>query len=139
MFSPPARRISTMVAAVVAVSFGLLTIWSGGSVLLGNEAAVRAAGDYVAFVVWFNTLAGFAYVAAGIGLWVRRPWSVALAVAIAATSLAVLAALLGYIALGGPYELRTLIAMILRTAIWAAISAVAYQHVCKGRDQALTH
>lgn len=139
MFSFSARRNWTLVAAVVAVSVGLVTIGSGGSVLLGNEEVVRAAGDYVAFVVWFNALAGFAYVAAGIGLWLRRPWAVGLALAIAALSLVVLAALLAHIALGGPYELRTLIAMMVRTAMWAAIAAVAYLLIWNGRDQALSY
>ena len=36
------------------------------------------------FVVWFNFLAGFAYIAAGVGLWVRRRWAVVLAAALAA-------------------------------------------------------
>lgn len=52
-------------AAAFAVGFGLLTIKSGGSVLLGGETA-RSAGNYVPFVVWFNFIAAFAYVAAGI-------------------------------------------------------------------------
>jgi Na+-driven multidrug efflux pump len=66
MFSYGTPRTWTLIAAIIAVFFGLLTIKEGGSVLLGNEQAVSAAGDYVPFVLWFNTAAGFAYVAAGV-------------------------------------------------------------------------
>jgi len=52
-------------AAVVAVAFGLLTIKEGGTILFGDEAARAAAGNYVPFVLWFNFMAGFAYVIAG--------------------------------------------------------------------------
>ena len=56
------------VAALVALVFGALTVTSGGKVLFGSEATRAAAGAYVPFVLWFNFLAGFAYVAAGVGL-----------------------------------------------------------------------
>lgn len=51
-------------AALLAVGFGLLTLWSGGNVLFGGEDARAAAGNYVPFVVVFNFAAGFAYVLA---------------------------------------------------------------------------
>ncbi|MFA5627220.1 MAG: hypothetical protein WC965_07075 [Thiohalomonadaceae bacterium] len=69
--------------SLVAIAFGLLTIKEGGLVLIGNEAARTAAGNYVPFVLWFNFLAGFAYVIAGIGLWMRQRWAVWLAISIA--------------------------------------------------------
>ena len=71
-------------AAVVAVVFGVATIRAGGSVLFGDGA--QAAGNVVGFVLWFNFLAGFAYVAAGAGLWLRRRWSAQLALTIAAAT-----------------------------------------------------
>jgi hypothetical protein len=77
-------RVWLILAAVIAVVFGLLTIRSGGAVLFGETTARDAAGTYVPFVVWFNFFAGFAYVVAGIGLWLRRRWAAALAVALAA-------------------------------------------------------
>lgn len=112
-------------AAVVAILFGLATIWQGGRVLLGGEDAVSAAGDYVSFVVWFNTAAGFAYVAAGAGLWFPFRGAVVLAWVIAGTTLAVFAALGVHIALGGAYEARTVAAMALRSGFWLATAFIA--------------
>ncbi|MFA7320575.1 MAG: hypothetical protein WC000_03825, partial [Dokdonella sp.] len=60
--------------SVIAIIFGLLTIKEGGTVLFGGEAARSAAGKYVPFVLWFNFLAGFAYVLAGTGMWWRQRW-----------------------------------------------------------------
>lgn len=58
--------------AVTAVIFGVLTVFSGGRALFGGEEAARAAGAIVSFVLWFNFVAGFAYVASGLGLWRRN-------------------------------------------------------------------
>ncbi len=54
--------------AVVAVLFGLLTVSSGGRTLFSGEAAHLAAGAIVPLLLWFNFVAGFAYVAWVLGL-----------------------------------------------------------------------
>ena len=123
-------------ASIVAVLFGLLTIREGGAVLFWSEAARRAAGQYVPFVVWFNFLAGFAYVIAGFGLWFRQRWAAGLAFAVAAATIAVFAAFGIHIALDGGYEPRTVVAMSLRSAVWIAIAAVAYRFVWRPRGRA---
>lgn len=113
-------------AAVVGVLFGLLTIASGGRALFGGEAERQAVGAYVPFVLWFNFVAGFAYVLAGGGLWLRRRWSVQLA-ALVALATALVFAVFGIHALsGGSYESRTVAAMTLRTGVWTAIAWVGW-------------
>ena len=109
----------------VAISFGLLTIRAGGTVLFGSAAARSAAGHYVPFVLWFNFLAGFAYVIAGVGLWLERRWAAWLALVIAVATALVFAAFGVHVLAGGDYELRTVAAMSLRTLVWAAIAGVA--------------
>ncbi len=110
--------------SIVAVLFGLMTIKEGGAVLLGNEAAVAAAGNYVPFVLWFNFVSGFFYIAAGVGLWLQQRWAVWLAVAIAA-AIALTFSVLGFhINSGGAYEYRTVIAMSMRTVVWFVIAGV---------------
>ncbi len=114
-----------LVAAVVAVLFGILTVVSGGRALFGGEAARAAVGNAVAFVLWFNFLGGFAYVLAGVGLFLWRRWAALLSAAIALATLLVFAALGWHIASGGAFEMRTLVAMVLRSGIWIAIAIPA--------------
>lgn len=114
--------------ALVAVLFGLLTLRSGGAVLFEVQAR-QAAGNYVSFVVWFNFLAGFAYVIAGVGLWLRQRWAVWLSFLIAGVTLLTFAIFGVYVLMGGNYELRTVAAMSLRTVVWFIISGVAYRHL----------
>ena len=112
-------------AALVAAVFGAVTIREGGSVLFGDGA--RTAGHVVGFVLWFNFLAGFAYVAAGIGLWYRTRWSVWLASALALGTVVIFGAFGIHVATGGAYEVRTVWAMTLRSVIWILIALLAYR------------
>lgn len=113
--------------SLVAVGFGLLTIKEGGMILFGGEAAHTAAGNYVPFVLWFNFVAGFAYVVAGVGLWLQQRWAVWLAVAIAAATVLTFAAFGVHVYSGGAYEQRTVIAMSLRSLVWVTIAAIAWR------------
>lgn len=110
--------------AVVAFVFGIATVRAGGSVLFGDGAA--AAGNFFPFVVWFNFLAGFFYVAAAPGLWRGAPWAAWLAGALAILTVLVFAAFGGYVAMGAPYEPRTVAAMSARTLLWLTIAALAW-------------
>lgn len=115
------------IAAVIALAFGALTVFSGGTALFGGPEARAAVGDAVLFVLWFNFLAGFAYIAAGIGLWLRRPWSASLALLIALATLAVFAAFGLHVVTGGAFEPRTVGAMTLRSLVWLAIAGLAWR------------
>lgn len=119
------RPLPLTIAALVALVFGVLTLASGGRALFGGADM----GATVSFVLWFNFLAGFAYVLAGAGLWRQRPWSRGLSLAIAAATAAVFAAFLWHVAGGGAYEARTMGAMALRLAVWIIIAAIAQRHL----------
>jgi hypothetical protein len=114
-------------AGAIGLVFGLLTIFSGGTALFGGEAARAAVGNAVPFVLWFNFIAGFFYVLAGLGLLLNRSWAVWLSIAIAVATVLVLAAFGLHVAGGGLYEMRTVGAMLLRTAVWAIIAAVGWR------------
>ncbi len=118
--------------AVVALVFGGMTVFSGGMVLFGPEASRTAAGDYVPFVVWFNFLAGFAYMAAAVGLYFRAKWGASLAMAIAVASATVFTALGVEILSGTAFEMRTVAAMTLRTGLWGFIALVARKNLLQG-------
>lgn len=115
--------------SLIAIGFGLLTIKEGGMTLMGNEEAVSVAGNYVPFVLWFNFLAGFAYVIAGVGLWRQLRWAVWLAVVIAVATALVFAAFGMHVMSGGLYEKRTVVAMSMRTLVWLIIAMIAWRRL----------
>lgn len=122
--------------AVIALVFGLLTLKSGGGVLF-FEGPRLAAGNYVPFVVWFNFLSGFAYVAAAIGLWRWERWAARLAAAVAILTLLVFAAFGLHVLAGGAFEMRTVGAMTLRLGVWTAIAVASCRVlVCFGKPPA---
>lgn len=109
----------------VAVLFGIATVISGGSNMLALLQAPDSALKIVPFVLFFNFAAGFAYVAAGIGMILKRRWARKLAITIAAANVLVLAGLGAWILSDRPYEMRTVVAMSLRTMFWLAAGLVS--------------
>ena len=115
------------VLAAIALVFGALTLVSGGRALFGDAAARAAVGNVVGFVLWLNFLAGFAYLAAAIGLWLGRRWAVALAALLAIATALVAAGFGMHVLNGGAYEMRTVGALALRFGFWAVVSLVAWR------------
>lgn len=113
------------VLALVAIIFGIATIIVGGKTLFGGAEERAAAGNIVPFVLWFNFVAGFAYVFAGFGLFLWKRWAAQLSAAIAVATLVVFIAFGVHIFLGGMFEVRTIGAMIIRSAVWIVIAASA--------------
>jgi hypothetical protein len=120
---------STVIWAIslVAIAFGLLSVKQGGAILFSDGAARAAAGHYVPLVVWFNFFAGFFYVAAGAGLWLRQRWSIWLTASIAFTTFIVFAIFGIHVLTGGAYEQRTIVAMSSRTLIWSIFAILAWR------------
>jgi hypothetical protein len=118
------RPLWALVLGPVAVLFGVATIVSGGTVLFGDTGTRAAAGAVVPFVLWFNFLAGFAYVAAGLGVTFWKPWGAQLAALVAASTLVASAFFAAHVLAGGAYEMRTAMAMTLRAVVWVGIALV---------------
>jgi hypothetical protein len=114
-----------LVAAIVAVLFGALTVISGGVALFGNAGARAAVGNAVPFVLWFNFLSGFVYGLAGVGLYLWTRWGAQLAALIAIATLITFAGFGWHVVSGGAFEMRTVGAMILRSGVWIAIAIPA--------------
>ena len=120
------RSMGTLIVTAVAIVFGLLTIKAGGAVLFIGGEYRQQAGNYVPFVLWFNFLAGFVYLVAGVGLWKCQRWAAWLAIMIVAASVSVFVLLGFHINSGGSYEMRTVIAMVARCSIWTVIAIFSY-------------
>jgi hypothetical protein len=113
-----------LVVAALACVFGVASVAKGAQVLFWSGSARAEAGHYVPFVLWFNFLAGFAYVAAAWGIALRRRWSAKLARGIFGATALVFVAFGAHVLSGGAFEATTVAAMTLRTAAWGAIALV---------------
>lgn len=118
--------LAVRVLGVIALVFGLMTLKAGGAVIFDLGSARAEHGNYVPFVLWFNSLSGFAYVAAGVGLWLRRRWAAYLSAALVLGLVITSTGLAVHIISGGAFDRSTLVAMGIRLSLWIAIAAVAW-------------
>jgi hypothetical protein len=124
------RKKRIMFIALMAIIFGIVTIFSGGKSLF-TEAGRIAAGDYVPFVLWFNFIAGFAYILAGSGLARSRKWSWRAALFIGVATSLVFALFGIHIITGGAFEIRTVFAMLIRSGFWLFVARFSYLRIEK--------
>jgi hypothetical protein len=87
--------------AIAAIAFGILTVASGGRALFGNVEVRTGLGNIVPFVLWFNFVAGFVYVLAGVALLRAKRWATPLAFGIAVSTVLVYLAFIAHIVVGG--------------------------------------
>jgi hypothetical protein len=124
------RPMRLMPIALIAIIFGIVTIFSGGRSLF-TEVGRIAAGDYVSFVLWFNFIAGFAYIVAGSGLAQGRKWSWRAALFIGVATSLVFALFGIYVVTGGAFEIRTVFAMVIRSGFWLFVARFSYLRIEK--------
>ena len=123
----PPLSIGLRITSIVALVFGVMTLFSASSVLFGPTDTQEMAGKYVDFVVWFNFAAGFFYVMAAIGIWFQRAWAYPLSGLIALTTTFMAIPFAFHVIAGAPFEMRTVGALILRIGFWAAIAIALYR------------
>lgn len=117
--SPSSKTLTIM--TIIALVFGLLTVYSGGDVLFVDGAGRERAGNYLYVIVWFNFMAGFVYILAAYCLYKQKLIALMLSKAIAISTLIAFIGLLIYVYFGGVYEVRTIGAMVLRFSVWFVI------------------
>lgn len=113
MPEPGIRRL----LALVAIVFGLVTIFAGGRVLLGADPG------YIVFrpLLVYNTGMGLAYIAAGVAAWLSPVRARQAAATIFALNLLVLVAIAALHAPGDSVAIESVRAMTLRTVVWLAL------------------
>ena len=109
------------VVSVLAIAFGIMTVKSGSFALFGGVAGKQFAGKYIPFVLWFNFIAGFFYIIAGVGLFLRKQWSKTIAKFLALLTILVFIVFGVYVATGVDYEVRTVGAMLIRSFFWVGV------------------
>lgn len=124
------RHPLAAVAAVVAVLFGLATVFAGGKVLLGADPG------YVVFrpLLLYNTAMGTAYIAAGILIWRALSRGRVAAGTIFLLNLLVLVGIAVVYWSGGAVAVDSLRAMSFRTGVWLALFLATSWLVRTGRD-----
>lgn len=115
----------TIIAGIVLVVFGMLTVFMGSSVLLDLFGIREKEGNYVPFVVWANVICGFLYLIAANGLFRKKIWAVHLLFIATGILLLTFAGLYIHIRTGGIYELKTVYAMTFRTVITLVLAVVS--------------
>jgi len=108
--------------AVAAILFGGMTVLTGGRALFGSLESRADFGNTVPFVLWFNFLAGFVYIVAGVGLLLRRRWAVHISLFVAVSTILVFVAFGVHVIGGGAYERRTIGALMIRSLFWIAVT-----------------
>jgi hypothetical protein len=126
---PVLRTIAVRTSAAIGLVLGGLSVVAGGRVLADIDRP-----DYVVlyWLVIYNVAAGFVGVVAGAGLWLSRRWAVDLARTLAGFHGAVLVVLIAWFATGRPVAIDSLLAMLLRTLVWASIAVVTRRAVVSG-------
>ena len=118
------EKVTNLFLGLIAIGFGVMTIKTGGFALFGGVEGKEFAGRYVPFVLWFNFIAGFFYVIVGIGIIIKKAWSLILAKILAITTILVFAGFGIHVLSGGDYEMRTVGALTVRSLFWIFISIV---------------
>ncbi len=113
--------IGQRAVAIVAMVFGLATLFAGGRVLLGVDPG------YVVFrpLLIYNTTMGLAYLAAGVLLWTSLRHGQHAAATIFGLNLAVLVGIVILYRSGGGVAVDSLRAMTVRTVVWLGLFAAA--------------
>ncbi len=106
------------IAALLAFILGLLSIKEGGSVLLGFSIKTYTV---LPWLVWYNVVLGFVSVIAGIGLWLKRTWSISFAATIVSLHGLVLLILVVLFAFREAVAVFSIMAMLFRTLVWVGI------------------
>ena len=128
-----ANRIVTWMA-IGAIVFGVVTVLTGGRALFGSLESRADFGNAVPFVLRFNFLAGFVYIAAGAGLLLRRRWAVYTSLFVAVSTILVFAAFGVHVIGGGTFERRTIGAMTIRSLFWIVVTIVSIRAMKRTPD-----
>lgn len=114
------REILRMILGLLAIALGVMTLLAGGKVLFGDELVRAEAGNIVPFVLKFNFGAAAFYIIAGLAVLFNQRIGLVIARLLAATTVLVFIGLGVHILIGRPFEMRTVMAMTVRSVFWIA-------------------
>ena len=119
------KSLIVKIATGVALLFGLLTIFAGGSVIMDLFGMRAKEGEYVLFVVWASFLSGILYVFASYGFFKNKMWTKTILQFSIYILIAAFVVLIVWILQKEPYEPAIIVKLLFRIALsvglyWAA-------------------
>ena len=125
------KKILLYSSATVLAAFGLLTLFLSSSVIFDMFGIRVKEGNYVLFVVWANFLSSILYLVAFYGFIKNKKWTFK---PLGLSAIILLVAFIGlfiHISFGGIYETKTIGAMLFRTTVTIAFTALAFFMISK--------
>lgn len=119
------KKTTFIIAGIVSLLFGLVTIFEGGSVILDIPGARESHGDFIWFVVWANVICAFFYIASSYGFFKLKNWTKSLLKISIIILVLTFAGLLIWIFLKNPFEKKTVIAMTGRLIVTVILFIIA--------------
>ena len=114
------QRFISPIAAIIAVLFGILTLFAGSRVLLGADPGYKVFRP----LLLYNTTMGAAYLAAGIAIWRNLRWSKFATGFIFSLNLLVLVSIVLLYSTHAAVAVDSLRAMTFRTTVWLVLFVV---------------
>lgn len=120
------KKILRSISAIILVGFGLLTLFLSTSVILDLFGIREIEGDFVLFVVWSNFICSILYLFAVYGFITLKNWTSSILGMASLILIISFFALNVHISDGGPYETKTVSAMVFRITLTIAFALIAY-------------
>ncbi len=121
------QSVILRIVGIIAILFGIMTLKSGGATLFIDGATREDSGNYVPFVVWSNFLMGFAYISAGIGIWLNKNWTKTITICIVSITLLTFLIFGIHILTDGVFEIKTVKVMIMRSLFWVITLIIIFR------------
>lgn len=121
-------KIAKYVIAVILIAFALITIFMSSSVLFDWFGIRAKEGNYVPFIVKTNLTAGFLYLIAAYGFIKSSTWSFWAMLSIVLLLFYAFTLLFIHMHSGGPYENKTVGAMIFRILFTLLFAGLIYTY-----------
>ena len=119
------KSLLVKIAGGVALIFGLLTIFAGGSVILDLFGMRAKEGNYVSYVVWASFLSGIIYIFAAYGFFKNKIWTKTILKYAIYILLAGFVALIIWILQKEPYETAIIMKLTFRVLLSVGLYWVA--------------
>lgn len=120
------KRVILIATILVLILFGMVTLFMSSSVIFDLFGIREREGNYVLFIVVVNFICGLIYLLSSYGLVMKKQWTAYLMIFSVALLILAFIGLWIHISSGGPYEMKTIWAMIFRISISSLLAWICW-------------